>query len=134
MPPTKPDKWRQYAGGLETGQAGPGFAPFDQYHDLTARGVGLKVLTGHGAAIDTTSAAGKLVFGIFAALTEFERELHPHRGSSQQKSIALGFWAIQNSLGCVLSGDKSALKTYFKSKFAFIESICLQTQFKLQRH
>ena len=32
--------------------------------DLTARGVGLKVLTGHGAAIDTTSAAGKLVFGI----------------------------------------------------------------------
>ena len=33
-------------------------------HYLTARGVGLKVLTGHGAAIDTTSAAGKLVFGI----------------------------------------------------------------------
>jgi DNA invertase Pin-like site-specific DNA recombinase len=44
-------------------------------HDLAARGVGLKVLTGHGAAIDTTSAAGKLVFGIFAALAEFEREL-----------------------------------------------------------
>jgi DNA invertase Pin-like site-specific DNA recombinase len=44
-------------------------------HDLTARGVGLKVLSGHGAAIDTTTAAGKLVFGIFAALAEFEREL-----------------------------------------------------------
>ena len=44
-------------------------------HDLTARGVGLKVLTGQGAAIDTTSAQGKLVFGIFAALAEFEREL-----------------------------------------------------------
>src|SRR5664279_1123177 len=29
-------------------------------HDLTGRGVGLKVLTGHGAAIDTTTAAGKL--------------------------------------------------------------------------
>ncbi len=27
-------------------------------HDLTARGVGLKVLTGQGAAIDTTTAAG----------------------------------------------------------------------------
>ena len=37
-------------------------------HDLTGRGIGLKVLTGHGAAIDTTTAAGKLVFGIFAAL------------------------------------------------------------------
>lgn len=32
-------------------------------HDLTGRGIGLKVLTGHGAAIDTTTAAGKLVFG-----------------------------------------------------------------------
>ena len=40
-------------------------------HDLTGRGIGLKVLTGHGAAIDTTTAAGKLVFGIFAALAEF---------------------------------------------------------------
>ena len=48
-------------------------------HDLTARGVGLKVLTGQGAAIDTTSAAGKLVFGIFAALAEFERELMSER-------------------------------------------------------
>ena len=48
-------------------------------HDLTARGVGLKVLTGQGAAIDTTTAAGKLVFGIFAALAEFERELIPER-------------------------------------------------------
>ena len=48
-------------------------------HDLTARGVGLKVLTGHGAAIDTTTASGKLVFGIFAALAEFERELISER-------------------------------------------------------
>jgi DNA invertase Pin-like site-specific DNA recombinase len=48
-------------------------------HDLSARGIGLKVLTGHGAAIDTTSAAGKLVFGIFAALAEFERELISER-------------------------------------------------------
>ncbi len=44
-------------------------------HELTARGVGLKVLIGQGAAINTTTAAGKLVFGIFAALAEFEREL-----------------------------------------------------------
>lgn len=47
-------------------------------HDLTERGIGLKVLTGH-AAIDTTTAAGKLVFGIFAALAEFERELISER-------------------------------------------------------
>ncbi|RAU37938.1 recombinase family protein [Enterobacter sp. ECC-175] len=48
-------------------------------HDLTSRGIGLRVLTGHGATIDTTTAAGKLVFGIFAALAEFERELIAER-------------------------------------------------------
>lgn len=48
-------------------------------HELTGRGVGFKVLAGHGASIDTTTAAGKLVFGIFAALAEFERELIAER-------------------------------------------------------
>ena len=43
--------------------------------DLSARGVGRRVLTGQGAQIDTTTSAGRLVFGIFAALAEFEREL-----------------------------------------------------------
>src|SRR5437899_3171777 len=40
-------------------------------HDLSTRSIGLKVLTGHGASIDTTTSAGKLVFGIFAALAEY---------------------------------------------------------------
>ncbi|EMS0080587.1 recombinase family protein [Escherichia coli] len=48
-------------------------------HTLTGRGIGLKVLTGHGATIDTTTPAGKLVFGIFAAQAEFERELIAER-------------------------------------------------------
>jgi DNA invertase Pin-like site-specific DNA recombinase len=48
-------------------------------HDLATRDVGFKVLTGHGASIDTTTAAGKMVFGIFAALSEFERELISER-------------------------------------------------------
>ena len=48
-------------------------------HDLTRRNIGLKVLTGQGADIDTTTATGKLVFGIFAALAEFERELIAER-------------------------------------------------------
>ena len=47
--------------------------------DLNKRKVGLKVLTGHGANIDTTTAAGKMIFGIFAALAEFERELISER-------------------------------------------------------
>lgn len=48
-------------------------------HDLAERGVAFRVLTGHGASIDTTKPAGKLVFGIFAALAEFERELISER-------------------------------------------------------
>jgi DNA invertase Pin-like site-specific DNA recombinase len=48
-------------------------------HDLTQHGIGFKVLTGHGASIDTTTPAGKLVFGIFAALAEFERALISER-------------------------------------------------------
>lgn len=41
--------------------------------DLTARGIGLRVLD--GLPIDTTTPADKLVFQVFSALSEFEREL-----------------------------------------------------------
>jgi DNA invertase Pin-like site-specific DNA recombinase len=47
----------------------------DTAQDLAIRRIGFKVLTGQGANIDTTTASGKLVFGIFAALAECEREL-----------------------------------------------------------
>ena len=43
--------------------------------ELQKRDVGFKVLAGAGAQIDTTTANGRLCFGIFAALAEFEREL-----------------------------------------------------------
>ncbi len=45
--------------------------------DMSHRKVGFKVLS--GAEIDTTTANGRLVFGIFAALAEFERELIKER-------------------------------------------------------
>lgn len=46
-------------------------------YDLERRKIGFRVLT--GAPIDTTTAAGKLVFSIFAGLAEFERALISER-------------------------------------------------------
>nr|WP_319396594.1 recombinase family protein [uncultured Desulfobacter sp.] len=43
--------------------------------DLNKQEVGFKVLSGTGAQIDTTTPNGRLIFGIFAALAEFEAEL-----------------------------------------------------------
>jgi len=48
-------------------------------HELTGKGVGFHVLTGQGASINTRTPEGKLVFGIFAALAEFERVLVSER-------------------------------------------------------
>ena len=50
--------------------------------DLNDKELGLRVLAGQGASIDTTIPSGKLVFGIFAALAEFERELIRERTMS----------------------------------------------------
>ena len=65
--------------------------------NLSTRGVGLRVLTGQGAQIDTTTAAaGRLVFGIFAALEQLfdiaERERVPKipaHGATNQLGLRL---------------------------------------------
>lgn len=54
--------------------------------DLHKRLIGFKVITGQGANIDTTTPNGKLVFGIFAALAEFERELISERTKAGLKA------------------------------------------------
>lgn len=53
--------------------------------DLTKRGIGLKVLAGKGASIDTTTANGRLIFAIFVGLAEFERELIVERTPSPSR-------------------------------------------------
>lgn len=43
--------------------------------ELNGRGVDFQVITGKGAAIDTTQPEGKLILAVFVAIAEFEREL-----------------------------------------------------------
>lgn len=57
-------------------------------HELTGLGIGLKVLAGQGADLDTAAANGRLVFGISAALAEFERELIIERTMAGLSSAA----------------------------------------------
>jgi DNA invertase Pin-like site-specific DNA recombinase len=53
---------------------------------LKARNIGLKVLTGAGASLDTTKPEGRLFFAVFAALAEFERELIRERTRAGMKA------------------------------------------------
>ena len=55
--------------------------------ELRSRGVGFRALA--GAEIDTTTAIGRLVFGIFASLAEFERELIAERTRARLVPLAL---------------------------------------------
>jgi DNA invertase Pin-like site-specific DNA recombinase len=63
--------------------------------DLKGRGVGLKILTGEGAAVDTTQPQGRMVFGILAVMAEFERELMSERtvagmAAAKRRGVRLG--------------------------------------------
>lgn len=54
--------------------------------ELRQRHIGFKVLAGHGTQIDTTSANGRLIFGLFATLAEYERELIIERTNAGLKA------------------------------------------------
>lgn len=51
----------------------------DIVDNFNKENIGFVTLSGKGASINTTTPEGKLIFGIFAALSEFERELISER-------------------------------------------------------
>jgi DNA invertase Pin-like site-specific DNA recombinase len=53
-------------------------------NDLSECGINLKVLAGTGAQIDITTPAGRLSFGIFAALADFGSDLIRERAMANQ--------------------------------------------------
>ena len=55
--------------------------------ELSTRGVGLRVLAGRGAQIDTTTPAGRLVFGIHRARRVRARaDPRAHRGRTEGRT------------------------------------------------
>jgi DNA invertase Pin-like site-specific DNA recombinase len=77
--------------------------------DLQKHGIGLKVLTGD---VDTATATGRLVFGIFATLAEFERDLIHER--------TMAGLAAARARG--RSGGRPRIMTKLKLKVAYLDA------------
>lgn len=54
--------------------------------ELEIRKIGLSILTGKGSCIETNTPSGKMIFSIFAALAEYERELIKERTKAGLKA------------------------------------------------
>jgi DNA invertase Pin-like site-specific DNA recombinase len=54
--------------------------------ELEQRKIALKILTGKGSCIETSTPSGKMIFSIFAALSEYERELISERTKAGLKA------------------------------------------------
>lgn len=54
--------------------------------NLDMQNIGFQVLTEKGSCIDTSTASGKMIFSIFGALSEYERELIGERTKAGLKA------------------------------------------------
>lgn len=89
--------------------------------ELTKNGTGFKSLQ---ESIDTTTSGGQLIFHIFGALAEFERELIRERTNAGLKAArARGrFGGRPNLLG---SDQIKKLKEHYNSRAISIKDMCL---------
>lgn len=85
--------------------------------ELSDRKIGLRVLTGKGAQIDTTTASGRMVFGIFATLAEFERDLIRFRSLQGTRHRARHSLPICRSQRRAQRPWKACSRTYVATRF-----------------
>ena len=103
--------------------------------DLRQRQVGFKVLTGSGAQIDTTTANGRLVFGIFAALAEFESELIRERIADLYEAVAPGdVFLFSSGMAAIAAVHRIFLEqkpdqASVQIEFPYLDSLKVQQQF-----
>jgi DNA invertase Pin-like site-specific DNA recombinase len=62
---------------------------------LNRKDAGLRILTGQGSMIDTSHSEGRMIFGMFAVLAEFERELIRERtiagmSAARRRGVMIG--------------------------------------------
>ena len=72
-----------------------------------------EVLTGAGAQIDTTTANGRLAFGIFAAFAEFERELI--RARTEAATAPGAVQRMYSIFGSILDPNKEYTPLYARA-------------------
>ncbi len=98
---------------------------------LAEKGIRLKVLTGQGATINTTTPEGKLIFAVFAALAEFEHDLIVERtkaglaaararGKRGGRKFALNKRQIQ--LAVIAMKDKKTVTTHLAKQLGVTTS------------
>lgn len=103
---------------------------------LSEKNIGLRVLNGQGANIDTTTPAGRLIFGIFASLADFESELIRER----TKAGLMAARARGRSGGRKFQLTKSQLRmaqVVMQSRDTSVTELCLElniTRSTLYRH
>jgi DNA invertase Pin-like site-specific DNA recombinase len=90
---------------------------------LSGRGVGLQSLND---PIDTTTAQGRLVFGIFASLAEFERELIRERTQAGLSSARARGRLGGRPAGLPSNAETTAMaaETLYKERKLSIKDIC----------
>lgn len=89
-------------------------------HDLESRGIGFRSLS---ESLDTTTSGGKLVFQIFGALAEFERNLIQERTQAGLKA-ARARGRIGGRRPLLDSTKISLLKKLYNEKEHSIEELC----------
>jgi DNA invertase Pin-like site-specific DNA recombinase len=95
--------------------------PYWDGHDLAGSGIGFKSLTEH---IDTTTSSGKLIFHVFGALAEFERDLIRER--TQAGLHAARARGRRGGRPRLLAGAKklAMVQAMYDDKSNTIEDIC----------
>jgi len=104
--------------------------------NLAEQNIGFQVLAGKGSCIDTATASGKMMFSIFAALSEYERELISERTRAGLKAARAR--GRKGGRKFIMTKTKlNIAKSALKNKSTSINELCKElhiTRYTLYRY